>query len=335
MSTQREAILRGTSAAAMAHDSLRLREQMEPMGLPIDVFGIIDDLGLPLLFRPIDPLLGACVRVSEGRVGIMITTERDLHLQRFTAAHELGHFLLEHQGSLDHEVGVSTRMRGRDPQEIEADAFASEFLMPSWLCRSIAARRNWTTDDLRDPHVLYQMSLRMAVSYEAACWGLAAQNVFSYNEASKLADEAPKKLKTTALEGAKLEDPWADVWLLDEHDDGAILSAGPTDVLVVSLVERAGSGYLWDTSGLAKAGFQILNDQRDSLGSNHIGGPTRRKLILATPSSGIHRVSLAERRPWAGSAPPLKTFSLVVSSGGREHEGLFNRPSASTSAFAH
>lgn len=34
----------------------------------------------------------------------MVTTERSLHIQRFTAAHELGHVILEHRGSMDREI---------------------------------------------------------------------------------------------------------------------------------------------------------------------------------------------------------------------------------------
>src|SRR5205823_3894934 len=149
--------------------------------------------------RPLDELLGGCVRVSEGRVGIIITTRRDLHLQRFTAAHELGHFLLEHEGSLDRELGYPSKPRNRVPQEIEADAFASEFLMPAWLCHSIAAPRGWTSERLREPRTIYQLSLRLGVSYEAACWGLASQNVLTYRQASELADITPKRIKTESL----------------------------------------------------------------------------------------------------------------------------------------
>lgn len=334
MTSRRDAILRGTGAAATALDALQLRKHLEPAGLSVDVFGVIDDLGLPLVFRPLDALLGACVRVSDGRVGIIVTTERDLHLQRFTAAHELGHFLLEHEGSLDREIGYPGKTRSHDPQEIEANAFASEFLMPSWLCRSIAARHGWADSRLREPDAVYQMSLRMAVSYEAACWGLAAQNLMTYEEASMLAEIPPKKTKARELEGVNLQDPWADVWVLNESDSGRLISAGPGDVLILSLTEHSGSGYLWEVAELEASGFHILSDCREGAAPSMIGGPTRRKVTISVPAEGIRHISLAEKRPWMNAEAPASVFSLAVSSFGREKEGRFQRSPQHMGALA-
>lgn len=64
------------------------------------------------------------------------------HRQRFTIAHELGHFLL-HPGReivLDRPVRVNLRDRtssmATDREEIEANAFAASLLMPAELVRS-------------------------------------------------------------------------------------------------------------------------------------------------------------------------------------------------------
>src|SRR6267142_1424801 len=61
---------------------------------PIDVFGLIGRLDLWLTFVPMDTTLGACIPV--GRGGIMITTRRQPAVQRYTAAHEIGHWTHDH-----------------------------------------------------------------------------------------------------------------------------------------------------------------------------------------------------------------------------------------------
>lgn len=60
----------------------------------IDVFGMCEDLGLWLAFLPMDNLLGAFV--PEGVGGVLVTTQRPIPLQRYTAAHEIGHWRLDH-----------------------------------------------------------------------------------------------------------------------------------------------------------------------------------------------------------------------------------------------
>jgi Zn-dependent peptidase ImmA (M78 family) len=73
------------------------------------------------------------------RIIIGVNTRTSLRRQRFTIAHEIGHLLL-HDGKpiiIDHAVRVDWRddrsSLATDDQEIEANAFAAELLMPSSL----------------------------------------------------------------------------------------------------------------------------------------------------------------------------------------------------------
>ena len=91
-------------------------------------------------------LLGAYI--SEPISGVLVTTAgRPLSIQRFTAAHELGHFRLEHLPSLDDEsilrrMAMPTMAAGPNMQEVEADSFAVAFLnAPRWLIAGIASGR--------------------------------------------------------------------------------------------------------------------------------------------------------------------------------------------------
>lgn len=109
----------------------------------VDVFGLVESLGLWLAFFPLDGLLGAYL--PEGAGGILITTERSTPIQRYTAAHELGHWRLDggHDAALDTESDVL----GRTDIEREtlAQVFAGALLMPPPLVHSILSRRNATS----------------------------------------------------------------------------------------------------------------------------------------------------------------------------------------------
>jgi len=61
----------------------------------IDVFGMLVDSNIPVMFRPLKNLLGAYL--DDPGQGVMVTTQRQLPVQRFTAAHELGHAAMSHR----------------------------------------------------------------------------------------------------------------------------------------------------------------------------------------------------------------------------------------------
>lgn len=139
--------------ATRLHHELGTREGMQRHGGGIDVFGATHTLGLPLLLRPLQGLLGAYIPTPIP--GVLVTTERPLSIQRFTAAHELGHFQLEHLPSLDDESILRRmaniplkRMSNSELQEVEADAFAVSFLMPRWLIEWHCIRQDWDASDL-------------------------------------------------------------------------------------------------------------------------------------------------------------------------------------------
>jgi hypothetical protein len=98
--TRRDAILEGAQAAARLHDQLGTRQAVEASAGSVDVFGAILSVGAALLFRPLDGLLGFCIR-GPSVPGVVISTQRPLRIQRFTGAHELGHVVLNHTESLD------------------------------------------------------------------------------------------------------------------------------------------------------------------------------------------------------------------------------------------
>jgi len=141
--TKRDAILKGIARAAELHHALGSKARLRDGSRPLDIFAAIASFNIMVLFRPLDGLLGVYVPTPNG-AGMMVSTQRDHHVQRFTAAHELGHHVLEHRtASLDINVGYAARgeKTGYDEQELEADSFAAAFLLPDWLIAAHARRQ--------------------------------------------------------------------------------------------------------------------------------------------------------------------------------------------------
>lgn len=292
-------------------------------GGSVDVFGAIQTLDLPLLLRPLQGLLGAYL--NKPAPGVLVTTQRPMSIQRFTAAHELGHFSLQHQPSLDDE-SILRRMPmvGEAPsnfQEVEADAFAVEFMMPRWLIQMHAERQGWTVAEFRQPNLVYQLALRIGASYEATCWTLVRHRLIVPALARELLKTQPRDLKTALLKSYRPKDYRGDAWLLTERDAGTRIDGSRSDLFVLRLEEHSGGGYLWDTDQLKASGFGIVYDELEAIDGEGIGGPVIRRVIAAPPEVCRGRMALDERRPWDPDTP-LAHFEVDVDLTGPEEEGL-------------
>ena len=319
---EREAILEGTKAAQRLHTRFGTRKAVEAGALSrVDVIGAADKLGAVLLFRRLKGLLGVYFSKPLSPVpGIMVSTERDLYVQRFTVAHEIGHLHLGHTPSLDEKVGLWRNSSG-NLQELAADAFASEFLLPRWLYLYHARRHQWDTAALQDPQNTYQLSLRLGASYDAVCWGLQSHKILRPHVVEKLRGVEPKELKQAALGGrTRLHNPWANVWVATQADDGLTFEGTPDDVVVFRFPERASAGYLWDEAQLREQGFDVLEDIRDQHADEDYGSEITRVLITRVREPRRYGVSLLELRPWVPT-DAAATVSMAFEMYGKE-EGL-------------
>lgn len=176
MADMRTPRMRAVQAADRLHAEFDTETYTDGAQGRIDVFGMLARRGLPVLFRPLDKLLGAYL--NEDAPGVILTTRRQLPVQRWTAAHELGHAVLKHRTSTDgKEVLARSPFVNQDStqydlQEIQANAFASQLVTPDWLLSKHVRRQGWTPADLVRPEVVYQLSLRLGASYAATCHAL-------------------------------------------------------------------------------------------------------------------------------------------------------------------
>lgn len=323
MTSWREAVLQGTKEAARLHRELDLESKLEQTPGSVDVFAAIVQLNIPLLFEPLQGLLGAYL--PGPFPGILVSTERNLAIQRFTGAHELGHAYMKHDGSLDDQSMVERAPFGShayEPNEAAADAFAASFLVPRWLLEIHAGRHHWNAHSLLDPVTAYQMSLRVGASYDATCRSLKHHGIIDGRGLEKLLEVQPKKIKQGILDGYKLETWHPDVWVLSESDGGTRIQGGPKDIFVLRLRENSGSGYLWNLEDLEAAGFAIVTDTRRIPNEDQqIGGVVDRVLTarLNEQDRGHSgRISLNQIRPWAKSDEPAGNLTLIYDLFGKE-----------------
>ena len=318
------AVRTGVSAAGRLHRRIGLREQLEASGGSVNVFALISQLDVPLMLRPLDGLLGAYINVPTK--GILVTTQRRLSVQRFTAAHELGHCELDHQISLDDEESVLRRMPSsyqpaNDQQEVEADGFATALLMPKWLLAIHMKRQGWMPEHLRQPSVVYQFSLRLGVSYEALCWTMVRLSMLQQREARSLLQTPPREMKRALLAAYCPQDYRGDVWLLTERDAGGLVNGSRNDLFVLKLIEHSNGGYLWNIDELRESGFVIVQDDVEAPDHRRIGDPGLRRITACPPDEYRGRVVLEEARPWDMSQR-LSHLEFEMDMTGPEEEGL-------------
>lgn len=306
----REAHEEAMFAAADAHEELRLDTTRR-----IDVFATIEEIGLELLFRPLRGASGLYVpgtHRTDG--GVLINSNHRLARQRFTGAHELGHFWLEHEVSLDLQTEFFTRADDRhyQPQEMTAEAFAAWFLMPPELVDAVLDELGLSTPSSSDD--VYALSLRMGTSYEATAYHLPNLKLASYDNAREWATQPPKRVKAALSMGVEMISYHHDVWSLSERDADAEFRVRAGDRLVVTLAEIPSSGYMWSTMALPTGARVVADTMTDALITSRgideqedqepPGSPHPRTVIVDVDDTvaGALDVTLVKAPVWAPQA---------------------------------
>ncbi len=316
--SRRDAILQGAQAAARLHDKLKCRELVETNGGGVDVFGALIHEHAALLFRPLDGLLGFCVKGPD-IPGVVISTQRGLRIQRFTGSHELGHVVLGHTLSLDGPEILERGGESSSELEIAADSFASAFLLPKWLLQVHARRQGWGRTHMADPHIVYQLALRAGASYHATCVALERHQIIDTATRERLVSKPRRDIKVELLNGVQIDKYYADVWLLTERDEGSRIEGEPGDLFILKLDEKGSAGYLWDTATLVQSGFAILRDERAiPPAASSIGGSTLREVTTQHVDKGKGTIELEQTRPWESAASALSRLRVPFDLDGKE-----------------
>jgi Zn-dependent peptidase ImmA (M78 family) len=283
----------------------------------IDPLRLAEDAGLAVMAQPLEKLLGAFLR--EERSGILLNSERPIGMMHMTCAHELGHYFLGHLTTADEHIDYT---ESDAATEQEANQFAYSLMAPRWLVLRAIRAKGWGSADLLHPSVVYQLSLRLGISFTAMAWALARLKFISNTAASTLSLTKPKTLKEAVLPSTVSLSKSADVWVLDSRDKDWVIEPRSTDHFVVNLPSHAGAGYLWSSEELASEGFTlspVLVDARQQKRTEPplVGGSGEDSYLLSGPTGDVSaatkaEIHLRETRPWLPGDDPTSELALKM-----------------------
>ena len=162
----------------MAHRWMRIRKEarellvkFEIQAPPVPIQRLARGCGARIVQVPgnDDNIDGFLFRNGNEAV-IGINRDRAAVRRRFTIAHELGHLFLHEQGQVHVDRGFRVRLRsgvssgGTDQDEMEANRFAAEILMPIDFLRNDLKGQEF---DLAEDNELRSLARRYGVSTQA------------------------------------------------------------------------------------------------------------------------------------------------------------------------
>jgi len=156
----------------------RLLREHHVGSAPVPVAEIAKSLGAEVHFEPAAGDLSGFLYRDRKRKRAVIGVNADHHpnRQNFTAAHELGHFLLHDFDAVhvDRQFKVWLRSeassQGTDLEEQEANLFAAEFLMPATFLKRDVVRIG--AFDMLDEEVIVRLAEKYGVSAQAMTFRL-------------------------------------------------------------------------------------------------------------------------------------------------------------------
>jgi len=243
ISGRRKAIADASMAATRLHLQLKT-----PFDRPVDVVTLAQQLGVWVAAQPLDALYGFYLREQTGSC-IVLNSKHPETLQRFTCGHEIGHHVLGHESLTDvRETVTAIEQPHLDLKEVAAQSFAASLLMPLPLVNAVL--RAFVDDRTLTPSDVYVVSRELGVSYAAAVTQLQQLNKITRDEGQLLARRRPLAVKSELRGGREqISDARADVWLLSEGQNGAVLQCRVGDEIHVQLAEDLSRGLRWEVAG--------------------------------------------------------------------------------------
>jgi Zn-dependent peptidase ImmA (M78 family) len=271
-------------AAAKAHNLYGIDTSRK-----IDIFEVIEKAGIVLVFRPMPRLSGAYIIDEKGHPGIILNASHPVGRQRYSGAHEFGHFFLKHKASvdLDRFTDQNPLPHVADTEKL-AEAFAEWFLLPRKLIESaldhLGMRLPVSSADL------YTASLRVGASFEALARRLWTLKMVPWTQTDTWL-RAGVRVAKREIAGEPMPTGRQDVWEVRKPDDGDTLAVRPGDRIVIHLPEIPTSGHLWRWTGLDSELSVIADDYRKGVNASNYpelavaGSVLERRFVIDVPIS--------------------------------------------------
>jgi Zn-dependent peptidase ImmA (M78 family) len=149
---------------------------------PIDVEAIAAKIGAIVTYEAFKEDLSGVLIKEKTRTVIGVNSSHPQTRQRFTIAHEIGHLVLQHKGEIFVDQTVVKRdgksSRAVDRQEIDANRFAAELLMPERLVLEAVHRRQERSSDISATQIVDELAIEFQVSPQAMEYRLTNLGMF-------------------------------------------------------------------------------------------------------------------------------------------------------------
>lgn len=146
---------------------LRRLEASGLLKLPIDIYSVSEYLGIDIKEEVMDDELSGFIEPRRTGWVIGVNSYHHSNRQRFTIAHEIGHFLLHKPSEKHVDITFARRAGRRNKMENEADNFAANLLMPE---KEVRERISAGESSLEKLAALFGVSA-MAVKYRVQSLG--------------------------------------------------------------------------------------------------------------------------------------------------------------------
>lgn len=168
--------------------AMQVLHRADAVGIPVAADVVAERLGLMVELVPLGEEISGVLVIEKGKGMIGVNEAHPHTRQRFTIAHEVGHFVLhgaEIQLFIDKRYTAVYRDRrssaGEDRNEIQANQFAAALLMPKELLLGRIRARDF---DLGDEYSLASLAAEFEVSSQAMTYRLSNLGIFeSHQEA--------------------------------------------------------------------------------------------------------------------------------------------------------
>ena len=304
MMTHAQLIAAASGAALRAHRLYRIDRQRR-----VDIFQVLGLAAIEVFFRPLNRICGAFVPSDGDAPGVLINSKLPLSRQRYTAAHEFGHFFLGHKSASIDKLLERTVIEERGSwgtEENIAETFAAFFLMPAALVDAGLRELNAST---LTPQSIYFLSLKMGTSYLATVNHLYTLKRLTFPQAEMLRKQQPRIIKHSISERTVGR---RDVWMIDEQWNGQPIFPAVDDTVVLRLSEFPTSGYAWVWDRKPE-GLIIVEDGFSDEPNDLVGGGRIREFVgQVSDIAAKEWISLNRSQLWDTTSIPSTQFSLEV-----------------------
>ena len=156
--------LRSTLGSDAVLDAYGLIEVAKRVGIqtsPINVAELARHYGIKVDLRPMEDDISGHLSLKNGTWHISVNSLHHWKRQRFTLAHELGHFFLHRWKCQNFTDKMLFRKNETSPMEVEANNFAADLLMPEREFRDYIGEKSSKVEELAEHFAVSALAVRV------------------------------------------------------------------------------------------------------------------------------------------------------------------------------